>query len=93
MQPGSRPPIGVFGQTTKLDKQLAHVNRRRAARASVQLEHELLLYLVHALLHWVEADMGNADYWYRRAGKKRATASVASEWQHMAETLSGVTRH
>lgn len=48
---------------------------------------------VHALLHWVEADMGNADYWYRRAGKKRATASVASEWQHMAETLSGVTRH
>ena len=24
---------------------------------------------VHALLHWIEADMGNADYWYRRAGK------------------------
>jgi hypothetical protein len=48
---------------------------------------------VHALLHWIEADMGNADYWYRRAGKKRATASVSAEWQHIAATLSGVTRH
>ena len=48
---------------------------------------------VHALLHWIEADMGNADYWYRRAGRKRATASVSSEWEHMARELSGVTRH
>jgi len=48
---------------------------------------------VHALLHWIEADMGNADYWYRRSGRKRATASVAAEWQYIAETLSGVTRH
>jgi hypothetical protein len=37
--------------------------------------------------------MGNADYWYRRAGRKRATASVAAEWQYMAETLSGVVKH
>jgi hypothetical protein len=48
---------------------------------------------VHALLHWIEADMGNADYWYRRAGKKRATASVSSEWEHIARELSGVTQH
>ena len=48
---------------------------------------------VHALLHWIEADMGNADYWYRRAGKKRATASVAAEWQHIAEHLTGVVKH
>ena len=48
---------------------------------------------VHALLHWVEADMGNADYWYRRAGKRRATASVSSEWEHIARELSGVTQH
>jgi len=48
---------------------------------------------VHALLHWIEADMGNADYWYRQAGKKRATASVAAEWQHIAEALTGTTRH
>ena len=48
---------------------------------------------VHALLHWIEADMGNADYWYRRAGKRRATASVANEWEHMAAALSEVTKH
>jgi len=48
---------------------------------------------VHALLHWIEADMGNADYWYRRAGRKRATPSVAAEWEHMARELSGVTQH
>ena len=48
---------------------------------------------VHALLHWVEADMGNADYWYRRAGKKRSAPSVKAEWEHIAKTLSGVTQH
>jgi hypothetical protein len=48
---------------------------------------------VHALLHWIEADMGNADYWYRRAGRKRATASVSAEWEHIARELSGVTQH
>ena len=48
---------------------------------------------VHALMHWIEADMGNADYWYRRAGRKRATASVAAEWEHIARELSGVTQH
>jgi hypothetical protein len=48
---------------------------------------------VHALMHWIEADMGNADYWYRRAGKRRATASVSQEWEHMAAALSEVTKH
>ncbi len=48
---------------------------------------------VHALMHWIEADMGNADYWYRRAGKRRTAPSVKGEWEHIAKTLSGVTEH
>jgi hypothetical protein len=28
--------------------------------------------LVHGLAHWIEGDTGNADYWYRRAGSRRA---------------------
>jgi hypothetical protein len=48
---------------------------------------------VHALMHWIEADMGNADYWYRRAGKKRAMPNVAAEWEHIARELSGMSRH
>jgi hypothetical protein len=48
---------------------------------------------VHALMHWIEADMGGADYWYRRAGKKRATASVSAEWEYIAVALSEITKH
>lgn len=48
---------------------------------------------VHALLHWVEADMGNADFWYRQAGKRRAAPSVAQEWEHIALALSEATRN
>ena len=46
---------------------------------------------VHALLHWIEADMGNADYWYRRAGKRRATASVRSAVSHSATAWQTMT--
>lgn len=48
---------------------------------------------VHALLHWIEADMGNADYWYRRSGKRRSAPNVKAEWEHIARELSGVTQH
>ena len=43
---------------------------------------------IHALAHWIEADMGNADYWYRQAGKKRTAPNVAAEWEHLATELS-----
>ncbi len=35
---------------------------------------------VHAYLHRKEGDIWNADYWYRRAGKKRPNCSLYSEW-------------
>lgn len=34
---------------------------------------------VHAHLHRVEGDLGNAAYWYRRAGKPTATGDLAEE--------------
>lgn len=43
---------------------------------------------VHALAHWIEADFGNADYWYRRAGEKRSKPSVSEEWTHLVTELS-----
>lgn len=43
---------------------------------------------VHALMHWIEADMGNADYWYRRSGRRRARPSVSEEWQFMVDELT-----
>jgi len=48
---------------------------------------------VHALRHGIGADMGNAGYWCRRAGKKRSAPNVKAEWDVIAATLSGVTRH
>jgi hypothetical protein len=44
--------------------------------------------LVHALAHWIEGDLGNADYWYRRVGERRGP-DVESEWQRIAGQLAG----
>lgn len=38
---------------------------------------------VHALIHRIEGDNGNADYWYRRAGKSRHPGTVEEEWQEI----------
>ena len=44
---------------------------------------------VHAYLHRKEGDIGNAGYWYRRAGKPAASGSLDAEWQAIAEALLG----
>lgn len=42
---------------------------------------------VHAYLHRVEGDLGNAAYWYRRAGKPVATGALDDEWAALAAAL------
>ena len=42
---------------------------------------------VHAYLHRKEGDLANAGYWYRRAGRTLAQASLGQEWQTLAEEL------
>jgi hypothetical protein len=42
---------------------------------------------VHAYLHRVEGDLGNARYWYRRAGRPEATDALDAEWRRVAEAL------
>jgi hypothetical protein len=42
---------------------------------------------VHAYLHRKEGDIGNADYWYRRAGKTRANGSLENEWEIIVKEL------
>jgi hypothetical protein len=42
---------------------------------------------VHAYLHRVEGDEGNAGYWYRRAGKPHCESSLESEWTEIASAL------
>jgi hypothetical protein len=42
---------------------------------------------VHAHLHRVEGDLGNAGYWYRRAGRGVAEGDFAAERRAIAEGL------
>ena len=42
---------------------------------------------VHAYLHRVEGDLGNASYWYRSAGKSMPEISSEEEWEYIATAL------
>ena len=42
---------------------------------------------IHAHLHLIEGDLGNAAYWYSRAGKpaRRDQAEIQEEWEELVE--------
>ena len=42
---------------------------------------------IHAYLHRKEGDIGNADYWYHRAGKKRTQETLQREWETISRSL------
>ena len=42
---------------------------------------------VHAYLHRVEGDLGNASYWYRSAEKSLPEISLDEEWEYIAMAL------
>jgi len=42
---------------------------------------------IHAYLHRKEGDLGNAGYWYRRAGRPVASGSLDEEWRAIVTAL------
>jgi hypothetical protein len=70
------PPQGSWDQAHKI----------------VQDEESSEAAWVHAYLHRIEGDLGNATYWYRRAGKSVANGSLEAEWEAIASTLLGSGR-
>jgi len=42
---------------------------------------------VHAYLHRKEGDQSNAEYWYRRCGRKPSKASLEEEWRAIVREL------
>ena len=77
----SPPPLAALWWAAKGDWARAH--------EIVQDEEGVDAAWVHAYLHRVEDDLGNAGYWYRRAGKPVATGSLETEWELMASALLG----
>jgi len=45
---------------------------------------------VHALLHLIEGDQGNANYWFHRASKPtRKPADIDALWDEIAQQVLG----
>lgn len=42
---------------------------------------------VHAYLHRVEGDLGDAGYWYRQAGQPVANDPLETEWDRIVSSL------
>ncbi|TVR44076.1 MAG: hypothetical protein EA402_08200 [Planctomycetota bacterium] len=38
---------------------------------------------LHAILHRMEGDLANADYWYGLAGRRRPSVSTDEELEHL----------
>ncbi|WP_375413185.1 hypothetical protein [uncultured Bradyrhizobium sp.] len=70
--PGVAPPLAALWWAAKGDWGKAH--------AIVQDEEGAEAAWVHAYLHRAEGDLGNAGYWYRRAGRPVASGPVEAEW-------------
>jgi hypothetical protein len=58
-----------------------------AAHKIVQDESDANSAWVHAYLHRVEGDLGNAGYWYRRAGQPVASGALEAEWDQIVSAL------
>jgi hypothetical protein len=47
---------------------------------------------IHAYLHRKEGDLGNAGYWYRRAGQPAARDPLEAEWDRIVSSLLGARK-
>ena len=82
---GNAPPIGLSPVLSALwwakqgDWDAAH---------RIVMDHEGRdAAWVHAYLHRVEGDLGNAAYWYARAGQPADRGSLDAEWSAIVAEL------
>jgi hypothetical protein len=55
----------------------------QAHEIAQQKEGDIAYDRIHALLHRIEGDKFNADYWYRRVGIKTPTCSFSQETKEL----------
>lgn len=76
---GLKPPLATLWWAAKGQWDEAH--------KIVQDEATPEAAWVHAYLHRVEGDLGNAGYWYRQAGQPVAKDSLEAEWERIVSAL------
>jgi len=57
------------------------------AHEIVQSLETVEAFRVHAYLHRREGDLGNAQYWYKRAGIKMPEIPLDEEWNRIARSF------
>jgi hypothetical protein len=74
----------VYGLSVQL-KSLWYDGKGDWHQAHAQVDHlgDKESAWVHAYLHRKEGDIGNADYWYRKAQKIRPDLSLEDEWEQL----------
>ena len=77
--PDLSPPLAALWWAAKGDWNKAH--------SIAQDDETMEAAWVHAYLHRVEGDIGNAGYWYRRAGKLAASGTLEGEWEQIVQAL------
>jgi hypothetical protein len=75
------PPLAALWWAKKGDWDKAHSLVMEEASAEAAW--------VHSYLHRVEGDLGNAQYWYRRARRPAPRGDLDAEWEAIAATLLG----
>ena len=79
--PGMEPALVALWWAAKGNWEGAH--------NTVQVESDASSAWVHAYLHRVEGDLGNAGYWYRQAVQPVAKDSLEAEWERIVSALLG----
>ena len=51
------------------------------AHRLIQSYYSMEACWIHAYLHRVEGDLGNAGYWYGQAGRKMPGYDLSKEWE------------
>jgi len=70
--------------------ELAREGQWEEAHRLVQPFSDELSCLIHAYVHRVEGDLGNATYWYRRAGTDVPRNSLEDEMKRLSEMIDGL---
>ncbi|MGI9455201.1 MAG: hypothetical protein ACR2NU_01485 [Aeoliella sp.] len=67
---------------------LAKEGKWEEAHELVQAHSDEYSCLIHGYLHRVEGDLGNAEYWYRRAGAEMHKNTLEEELQRLSSLIA-----